>query len=316
MRNSDQKEKQKKSGDLIKFITAVEKQRQFLEDGRLLYVAATRAKHKLHLFASLKPDANDIIKPDAASLMANLWPAVQAQQTPLILQAAYAQVDDDETEPGAFALPQVYTRLSARWCLPDPPAAIGMPEPANGEIQEYVEFNWASEDARLTGNLVHRLLQLIGEHGMDDWTSAGGMKAVHKWCRHHLRQRGVQGKKARLIIDMTQQAIESCLASSQGQWILSTHQDAHCEHKLTAVLFGQTRNLVLDRTFIDNGIRWIIDYKTSSHAGGDLEGFLSNEADRYREQLQAYRNAMALSETRPINTALYFPLLDRFIEVD
>jgi len=73
--------------------------------------------------------------------------------------------------------------------------------------------------------------------------------------------------------------------------------------------------MVLDRTFIDNGTRWIIDYKTSSHGGGGLESFLENEAQRYRDQLQRYRKAMALTETRPIRTALYFPLLDRFKEV-
>ena len=72
----------------------------------------------------------------------------------------------------------------------------------------------------------------------------------------------------------------------------------------------------LDRTFVENGTRWIIDYKTSSHGGGDLEGFLQSETDRYREQLQRYRHAMALTETRPIKTALYFPLLDRFCEVE
>jgi ATP-dependent exoDNAse (exonuclease V) beta subunit len=82
------------------------------------------------------------------------------------------------------------------------------------------------------------------------------------------------------------------------------------------VLENQPRNLVLDRTFIDNGTRWIIDYKTSSHSGGDLEGFLQNEAERYREQLQQYRKAVAINESRPIRTALYFPLLDRFVEVN
>jgi ATP-dependent exoDNAse (exonuclease V) beta subunit len=96
---------------------------------------------------------------------------------------------------------------------------------------------------------------------------------------------------------------------------LSDHDDAHCEHALTAVLDGQPRNLVLDRTFVSDGERWIVDYKTSSHSGGDLEGFLDNEAERYREQLLRYKKAFAMTEQRPIRTALYFPLLDRFREV-
>ena len=74
--------------------------------------------------------------------------------------------------------------------------------------------------------------------------------------------------------------------------------------------------MVLDRTFVEDGTRWIIDYKTSSHGGGDLEGFLENEARRYQDQLQRYRDALALTETRPIRTALYFPLLDRLLVVN
>ena len=72
---------------------------------------------------------------------------------------------------------------------------------------------------------------------------------------------------------------------------------------------------MLDRTFIADNTRWIIDYKTSSHGGGDLEGFLESESKRYRQQLQRYKNALALTETRPIKTALYFPILDRLLEV-
>jgi len=78
------------------------------------------------------------------------------------------------------------------------------------------------------------------------------------------------------------------------------------------VLDGQPTSLKLDRMFVDDGVRWIIDYKTSTHGGGDLEGFLESEMDRYRDQLDRYRAAMALTSEQPIRTALYFPLLDRF----
>ncbi len=126
---------------------------------------------------------------------------------------------------------------------------------------------------------------------------------------------GVHDEKADSIITLTTRAVENCLSSERGSWILASRQDAQCELAVTAVLDGQPRNLVLDRTFVEEGVRWIIDYKTSTHGGGDLEGFLKNEADRYREQLLRYRDALAINETRPIRTALYFPLLDRFCEI-
>ena len=80
---------------------------------------------------------------------------------------------------------------------------------------------------------------------------------------------------------------------------------------------GDSRRLILDRSFIcEDGNRWIIDYKSSTHEGGDLEGFIQSELQRYREQLLNYREAMrSLEPERPIRVALYFPLLQVFSEL-
>jgi ATP-dependent exoDNAse (exonuclease V) beta subunit len=318
MRNTEEKEKQKKSGDLIKFITNIEKQRQRLEDGRLLYVATTRAVHSLYLFAAIKPSAKDEIKAKTISLLNGLWPAIQDEQTPLIRKAAEdlptIEQDDTREEP-APRLPQDYRRLTAKWQLPDSPESVFQAEVEHAEAQNYIEFSWAGEDARLTGNLVHRLLQLIGEHGLDRWHADGGMAQKGNWCRQQLAAVGVRKEKADAIISRASEAIANCLASEQGRWILEGHEDARCEYAITAVLDGRPKNLVLDRSFVENDTRWIIDYKTSSHGGGDLEGFLESEAKRYREQLQRYKNAVAMTETRTIKTALYFPMLDRLLEL-
>ena len=334
MRNNAEKEQQKKSGDLIKFISTIEKQRKSLEDGRLLYVAATRAINSLYLFAAIKPNAKEEIKADTSSLLGGLWPAIEEVQTPLISQAAAdlqvseGQAPDEHSgfETAAPQLPQDYRRLAANWQLPPPPESVQLEKTEYEETRDYIEFSWAGEDARHTGNLVHRLLQLIGEQGIENWKKSGGMAVQKNWCLQQLAREGVQKEKADAIISRTSTAIENCLVSEQAKWILANHEDAQCEHAITAVLENsiesdikqesmQAKSLVLDRTFVENGTRWIIDYKTSSHGGGDLQGFLANEVERYKEQLQAYKNAVALTETRPIKTALYFPLLDELLEV-
>jgi ATP-dependent helicase/nuclease subunit A len=131
-----------------------------------------------------------------------------------------------------------------------------------------------------------------------------------------LSVKGVQTQRAGQIIEKMTRAIDTCLASERGRWILADHEDAHCEYEITAMLEGDLPvSMKLDRTFTEDGTRWIIDYKTSSHAGGDLESFLKSEANRYRGQLRRYREALALTDPRPIKTALYFPLLDCFREV-
>ena len=136
------------------------------------------------------------------------------------------------------------------------------------------------------------------------------------WCRQLLSSEGIRNVKADAIISRAGLAIENCLASEKGVWILGAHEDAQNEFAMTAVLDNRPVNLVLDRTFVENGTRWIIDYKTSSHEGSGVEDFLENEKERYREQLSRYRKAAAIAETRPIKTALYFPMLDRLVELD
>ena len=86
---------------------------------------------------------------------------------------------------------------------------------------------------------------------------------------------------------------------------LSSNQDGFVTHH------------IIDRSFIDaDGTRWIIDYKTASHEGGDLNKFLAEEEKRHAPQLERYARLLAaLEPNRPIRTALYFPLLDAWKEV-
>ena len=70
---------------------------------------------------------------------------------------------------------------------------------------------------------------------------------------------------------------------------------------------------LVDRTFVDEGIRWIIDFKTSEHQGGNLQAFLDEQQRRYSDQMQRYASILAASGN-PVKVGLYFPLLDEWRE--
>ena len=70
---------------------------------------------------------------------------------------------------------------------------------------------------------------------------------------------------------------------------------------------------MIDRTFIENGIRWIIDYKTlrtdPALIGPALDAYLNDKAASYRPQLERYATLYAheASEGLMVRTAVFFP---------
>ena len=74
---------------------------------------------------------------------------------------------------------------------------------------------------------------------------------------------------------------------------------------------------MIDRTFVDgDGVRWIIDYKSSSPAAGQsLERFLREQEALYRGQLERYARLFGAMEDRPLRLALFFTALPHFHEV-
>ena len=75
--------------------------------------------------------------------------------------------------------------------------------------------------------------------------------------------------------------------------------------------FTGVQRIIIDRTFIDeSGIRWVVDYKTSSHEGGGLDTFLNREVERYREQLESYARIMTrIDSEHPVRIGLWFPMV-------
>ena len=107
-----------------------------------------------------------------------------------------------------------------------------------------------------------------------------------------------------------QQALIRCVSDSRGRWLLGEQNSGRSELRLTGLAEGRMVNVVIDRTFVDEqGVRWIIDYKTSSHEGGDVDAFLDNEQLRYRGQLERYARLMQAGGEQRIRLGLYFPLL-------
>jgi ATP-dependent helicase/nuclease subunit A len=69
-------------------------------------------------------------------------------------------------------------------------------------------------------------------------------------------------------------------------------------------------NHVIDRIFIADGVRWIIDYKTVRDPGSAL----AERAESFRPQLARYA-ALFRDDPRPLRMAIYFPMQGRLQEL-
>ncbi|HET9130557.1 MAG TPA: PD-(D/E)XK nuclease family protein, partial [Terriglobia bacterium] len=159
---------------------------------------------------------------------------------------------------------------------------------------------------RHVGIVVHAMLQNAGEEERFE-NCASTISAA-------LTAEGLYGERLREGIARVERALRSTVNDERGKWILRRHHEDQREYALCGLVGNRVRYFKLDRTFVDDGIRWIIDYKSGSHQGTDLEAFLNNEQERYRPQLENYARLMKRLDSRPIRMGLYFPMLQSWRE--
>jgi len=278
------------------------------EAARLLYVAATRAKKRLHLLGAAKLEDGVPKRPSQASLLAKLWPAVEAK----FVEAAGAHGEPQAEDEPARALPsQELVRLGSGWRTPDPPAAVAWQATMEDtSIRDDIEFSWAGETARRVGSVVHRWLQRIAEDEMQGWSGERVARLRGRFAKE-LEERGVQASELEEAVERVRAALANTLDDVRGKWLLGPQRESRNEYRLSAAGREGVRHYVIDRVFVDeNGERWIVDWKTSRHEGTDVEGFLDRERERYRAQMERYREVLGGGRC-----GLYFPVHGGWREV-
>ncbi|MBS0424333.1 MAG: UvrD-helicase domain-containing protein [Proteobacteria bacterium] len=296
------------------------------EADRLLYVAATRAKKFLHLLGhvnGISEDGGQVIpsKPLSGSLLDRLWAAVLPAYS--ATAANYSRLKGGQLEGeagqkvGVGVSDQSIHRLKTGWVLPDAPESVEWQVLHEQKTtQAEIEFSWASEMARHVGNVVHRWLQKIAEDQMCDWNTVR-IEMMREQFTQNLIAGGMNGSHSEITyaVDRIVSAVSNAVSDKRGQWILGPQQSAQNELKISGIVNGKTMNWIIDRTFCDsNGIRWIIDYKTSSHEGSALEDFLDREQIRYQHQLNHYAKLMQQIDPQLIRLGIYFPLINGWRE--
>ena len=330
---------------LNRWLSTVRRERNFAEVRRLLYVACTRAREELHLFAACErstSSGNQVLQPRSDTLLGAAWPVAgelfarhqPAGSTPAanpdhtvvtlppaddddaLVGLALAAAAEHATAPIVHRLPLTFNPL-ARFNVP---IAQRLSHPSASVITPASSFDRpeGSFGVRAFGNVVHRFLQIISQQLERANDPEALLSELAGWSpRLHaaLRGEGLAPSHAQREAPRALTALSNALTDPLGRWILSPHPRAANERSLAT----STGVLRADRLFLagpaplapgDDTI-WIVDFKTTEQGSRPRDVFEQEELLKYRPQLERYASIQRqIADGKPnIQLALFYPLV-------
>ncbi len=294
------------------YLQLLERERADNEDARVLYVGVTRAVRALHLVGVIRNDpGGNAPKAPANTPLDLLWHRVGADFGD---DAARCPNTAGETpspfEPMEDFIPPL-VRLRQ-------PAIPGLLRASAGFVPPLFEQPAEGEQSgtRLdadVGTLAHRYVEIIAQHGLESWTPRR-LNALQPAMQRWLTQHGHAGEDARRGAARVTAALLATLSSEAGRWVLQAREGAAAELALATAEGGRIATHVIDRTFVEHGERWIVDYK-SARLGEVSEASMAQQAERYRPQLERYARLFG-HEGLPVRKAVFFLAHGRMVELE
>jgi ATP-dependent exoDNAse (exonuclease V) beta subunit len=318
--------------------------RESQEDRRILYVAATRAREELHLFArpayKTESDGSLSLPEPKNSLLATAWPALEVEvQARFEEWKAAAKPAEAEIESIAASgesnllvmpspakptllrrLPQDYRQATAPRPEPDAHRVLGAPGLASEtwESRLYARHE-GGMISRALGTAVHALLEELSRlRATNDWIAArAALEQFVPRIAAQVRAAGIESSKA---VSIAAQALQLALNASLdpiGQWVLSPHAEADSEVSWAGVVGGSLRTVRVDRVFQAGSTPgsegetcwWIIDYKTAHADNLDPAAEMPKLHSLFAPQIEAYAQVLRnlRGKDTPIRAGLYYP---------
>ncbi len=330
-------------GAAKKWVSRMRRDRETQEMRRILYVAATRAREELHLFArpayKVAADNSQTLLDPYNCLLATAWPALaneirtrfdewnnSAQPAELIVDLAAGAQDNLLIMPSP-AKPTLIRRLPPEFESASPididrltPASvIGLSEPDTFQRHE------GGLLSRALGNTVHNLLEHVARLRTTlDWDATRTeLEKFRPGILAAIRSTGISATHAGTIASRALEIATQAGNDPTGQWILSPHADAASESGWAGILSAspQVRQIRIDRLFRaglqpfapGDDTLWIIDYKTA-HTQIDNPAGLRTLHAAFAPQLEMYASLLRTLHPvgTPIRAGLYYPRIPAF----
>jgi ATP-dependent helicase/nuclease subunit A len=331
-------------GKAKEFVDRLCAQRETQEMRRILYVAATRAREELHLFArpEYKDDAGNLslVEPKN-SLLATAWPAFETEirarfeewkacraiSPPAELLDIAASADNNLIVLPSRPKATLLRRLPANFTLEPSSETETIPNqlPLFGIAADAVfTRHEGGPFSRVLGTAVHRLLEEMARlYPLHDWEDAATtLTPLLPRVKAHIRSAGISPTDANAIAS---RALEIAIQASRdptARWILSPHTGAASETAWTGLVANALRSVRVDRVFraglapLSEGEEawWVVDYKTAHADGLDPAAALPRLRSVFEPQLQTYAAILrsVIGQGLSIRAGLYYPRMVKF----
>lgn len=251
---------------LYDYLGSLEAQKHRYELQRLFYVAVTRAKKRLYLFDHSEKASQHTFR---HLLKKDLFTPIAPRET---------NTDTLSELPALYHLPVSYYEK--------PPALL---QPTSATMPLPI----TASTPRLLGTVMHELLQWICDHHP---TTA--VEVPLALATHALQTLGLDPSASEEALSFIKKQLTDLFHDPVGQWIIKAHEDEHNEYECLLHHQGSIVTQIIDRTFREHGLRWIIDFKTG-HDQAETQA-------KHRQQVNAYAHLWHQQQTEPIRCGLYY----------
>ncbi|MGA1071325.1 MAG: UvrD-helicase domain-containing protein [Pseudohongiellaceae bacterium] len=312
---------------LYKFVKNEHKQKDFFEETRLIYIAMTRAKQSVSLYATLPENTDDEgnvkpLMPATNCLLARIWkPLTELEDfSPEQIEVNPQEKKINSETTGEYPILTPIRRLRKVSRLSEEQTAV-IHEQFNREADlKNVEENTLDQErqlAKLLGTLSHSFLEA---YSLETFDAKKTLEAIApRWLRKLMRL-GADKALATKRIEETQSELLRCITGCNSWIFESKNTEAEFELKLATSQrqSGEEfhKHRIVDRTLVVDGERWIIDFKTSrKNETQSEEEFIATQIEEYRTQLESYGSLFEGLEKKPQRLALLLTSIDKLVEL-
>jgi ATP-dependent helicase/nuclease subunit A len=300
--------KEQKQEKVYDYCRMIEEKKLEEERKRLLYVACTRAKSQLVLSATLisKNESDTIaeqFQPNKNSFADMLWPFLCEHAR--IIETHQPILQNNTPLPLLIQPTQDWLLNKSQNFSATIKAKRSHLNRVNLNLTHLINQN----KAKHFGDALHALCEIIPLHGLNhDYTDF--ILSIAQRFQSILEPKEI-------LIQKLQTALRTMQTCPKAQWIFSPHMDAHSEWVILEKQNFGLKKHIIDRSFIDQNIRFIIDFKSASPRENEcVNQFLDDQKNQYKKQLHRYAQSLALlDENHPIRCGLYFPMCALWIDV-